>query len=183
MAEYTNMEVSFEEFYRKHFSQMVGYCHVAANLDQADSEDIVQNAFVELYKHWNQLKTHTEPGLLVWIRNAVQLQTKAFFHKQSKAPITIELYDWIDLESSESTESYRMEDLIAENDLYRTYMDQIPSYLSEKQRRIFECVMINQTDMKTAAKILNVKENTLKTSLRRLKHKIRTEILPLILKQ
>ena len=182
MAEYTKIEVSFEDFYKKYFSRLVGYCHAASRLDQADSEDLVQNAFLELYRHWDRLSTHTEPGLLGWMRKAIQLQTKTYFRKKSKEPVTLELYDWLDLESLETAESYRMEDFIAENDQYRQYIDRIPAYLSEKQRKIFECVVIRQTDLKTAAKELNMKENSLKIALKRLKFKIRTEILPLILK-
>lgn len=181
-----NREISFESFYRQYYAGTVSYCHHSFGIGESDAEDIVSDAFSELWRQWQRLDNHSSPILLAWIRKTVKYMAYSFNRKRAREPITVELGAWIaeEEEARPSADHASIsEETAAEEQLYHTYLVSIRQRLSPKQRRLFDCVMVEHHDISTAAYLLGLKENTVKVGLRRLRAKLRRDILPDILKE
>ena len=190
------MEMQFEEFYRKYYSRMRRYCFQTfhrtmlreEHLDDYDIDDIVSDAFAALAAAWDGMTTHTEAGLLCWIRKTVRNLTYSFHRKQASTPPTIELSLWLAAESedpamltADPTQSAMQMAANSEEDIYQAYLSEIRKKLTGPQRSLFECIVIEKKSIPEAAKLLGMKKNTVKVSLCRLRQKLKKEILPKIL--
>lgn len=181
-----NPEISFAPFYKKYYARMLSYCFHTFRLSEQDAEDIVSDAFTELWQQWNELDAHSEPILLSWIRTTIKYQTYSFNRKKAKAPATVELGEWIASNPSQppDSEPISLSDGDPSNELvYRTYLEVIRSKLNPKQLQLFECIIVEQNDISTAAGLLHMKENTVKVGLKRLRAKLRKDILPQLLER
>ncbi len=180
-SEKSNLEISFEAFYRKYFSRMVSYAHYMFGLPPSDAEDIAENAFIELLNRWSSLQTHTETGLLIWIRKTVKYMSYTLNRKKNKEPLILSLEEWITLEETSDPCSFSLEDHFLNNEMFTQYLDEIRKYLNSKQLQLFEYAVVMQYDVPTTAKLLGLSNNTVKVSLKRLRAKLKNEILPEIL--
>ena len=179
-----NIEQSFEAFYRQYYDRMVSYCYHTFQISQPDSEDIANEAFTQLWQRWRDFDNHSLPVLIAWTRKTIQYMAYSFHRKEASTPTIVELGQWIASEElqGEDTVSYQMDEPLVNEETYQAYLCRIRSKLSSKQVRLFECIIVNQNDVPTAAKLLGMKENTVKVGLKRLRSKLKKEILPDVLK-
>lgn len=184
MSHRSNPELRFEVFYKLYYNKLLNYCAISFGIDEFDAEDIVQNAFLALYKSWDAFDTHTEPGLLVWMRKTVKNMAYTYNRKKAKDPVVAEVGEWISCEEEYgAADTDELPSRFADDEeLYRSYIDAVRQKLSPKQKAIFECIIVNKNSVAAAAKILNMNENTVKVALKRLRKRIKDKILPEIFK-
>lgn len=178
------VELSFEAFYRQYYDRMVSYCYHTYHIPDADAEDITGDAFAQLWQQWDILDRHSLPVLIAWMRKTIRYMAYSFNRKRSKEPITVELGDWITSEEAQADVSTLSvwEEPSDPDETYEKYISTIRTKLSSKQRLLFDYIMVEHRDVKTTAQILHMNENTVKVGLKRLRAKLRNEILPTILK-
>ena len=171
-------EIEFEEFYDKYHDYFLNVCQFVYSINYHDSEDIIQNTFMELLKKWCSFSTHTEKGLFIWTSKTVKYMSYSFNRKKNKTPIILDFQDWYI--SDQSLPCYY---LVArdENQLFLSYIKNIRNMLSEKELLIFDCIMIGQTPPIIAAEHLKINLNTLKKRLKKLRKKLNDDILPTII--
>ena len=177
-----NQKITFDEFYKRYYSDMMSYCCSQYKIDHHSAEEIVDDSFLLLCKQWDDFETHTEMGLLAWTRRTLRNLSNSFLRK--KKPVIISLEHWVDLDDLQydSTVEYIIQKE-GDEKLYNEYLDAIKTRLTKKEWRLFECVIISRNSIKNTAEILQMNENTVKTSLKRLRTKLRVNVLPKILKQ
>ena len=174
-------ELSFDDFYRRSFQNLLRYCRASARLSAADAEEIVEDAFVALWKHWGELETHTEIGLHVWTTRSIRLLTAAFFRKKAREPEPMDFEQLIEEAERDPERRASAEDHVIERETYATYLQQIRERLNANERNLFDCVIVGELTVRQTADRLHMKENTVKVSLCRLRKKLRERILPELL--
>ena len=176
-------ELTFEEFYEKYYLKLVDYCSFLSSLPNSSAEDISEDVFVELWKHWNNLESHAEFVLLSWTKKAAFLLSKAQRRKSANEPVCVEYNEQIVEEhlrgAKEAVSS--MEEQITENAAYLHYLSRIEKRLSLKENLLFDCLVVKGMTVKETAILLSVSEATVKVSFTRLRAKLRNKILPDIL--
>lgn len=174
-------ELSFDDFYRKFFAHFVRYCRAAFRVSPADAEEIVEDAFVALWKHWGDLQTHTEVGLHVWLTRSIRLLATAFFRKKAREPEAMEFDRLVEEAEKDPERRASAEDHVVEQETYAAYLKEIRARLNNTERNLFDCVIIGDLTVRQTADRLQMKENTVKVSLCRLRKKLRERILPELL--
>lgn len=186
-------EIGFEAMHKKYYARLLRYsAYVFHNFPIKndhfhlfDAEDIVSDAFAELYVRWDQLPSHGEVGLLRWLRKTVKLKTYTFHRKQAAEPEKIELADWLDM--GETGWEGEMPDMLGRRDpaydefRLEAYVREIRKRLNPEQERLFDSVILQENTVGQAAESLRKKENTVRVELYRLRRKLRREILPEVL--
>lgn len=171
-------ELTFDEFYRQFFAHFIHYCRAAFRVSPVDAEEIVEDAFVELWKHWSSLETHTEIGLQVWLTRSIRLLATAFFRKKSREPEAMDFEQLVEEAEKDPERRTTAEDSVIERETYATYLKEIRARLNATERNLFDCVIVGQLTVRQTADRLHMKENTVKVSLCRLRKKLRERILP-----
>lgn len=175
-------EMTFEKFFEKYyFDFFVNYCKVSLHVD--NYEDVAEEAFVELWKHWDELDSHAEFVLFTWTKKAAELLSKSHRRKQAKEPIFVEFNECIDDILLRMTTSIRnsMEDSIVENEIHQYYLAEINKRLSPKEQQLFSCIIINKMSIRETAHILSKTEKAVSVAITRLRVKLRNKILPEII--
>lgn len=131
------------------------------------------------------MDSHSEPILLAWIRKTVKYLSYSFNRQNAHRPPTVELGEWIASEGTQPTEPppTTADSLTQDEQLYDAYLALIRPKLSPGQLQLFECIIVEHHSISSAAKLLHMKENTVKIGLKRLRAKLKREILPQILQQ
>ena len=175
------LDMTFEQFFDKYYFWFVDYCKV--RFSEGALEGTVEEAFLSLWKHWDQLNSHAEFVLFVWTRNAIQLISKAHYRKRGKEPLLVELDGQTDVNGrqSEGEPPLSEEDRIIERETYRRYIEQIKERLSPADRQLFDCYMIRELSVRQTAAALSKSEKAVSVALVRLRARLRNRILPEIL--
>ncbi len=147
------------------------------------SEDVAEEAFIELWKHWNKLDSHAEFVLFTWVKNAVTLISKSYRRQQAKEPNITEYNESIDDYFSKKNPAPSMEESIVEEETYQYYLDEINKQLSSNDQQLFHCVIIKKMSIKETADYLAKSEKAVSVVISRLRVKLRRQILPEILQK
>ena len=179
-----NLEQSFEAFYRQYYAQMVSYCYHTFQICQPDSEDLVDEAFTQLWQQYGEFDNYSLPVLIAWTRKTIRYLAYSYHRKEASAPIIVELGQWIAAEEAQGSDMVTelTDDPIQNEQAYQAYLHQIRAQLNSRQLRLFQCIIIEKNDVASTARLLGMKENTVKVGLKRLRHKLKNEILPDLLK-
>ena len=173
-------DMTFEQFFDQYYFRFVDYWKVRTPGD--DAEELVQEAFVSLWEHWDRLESHAEFVLFSWTKKALALLSKANFRKRAKEGAPLEFDERIDeaypqvMREAEPS----VEESVVENEAYRQYLAEINKRLSQSDRRLFAC-MIRSMSLKETAKALSKSEKAISVGISRLREKLRRKILPEIL--
>lgn len=186
-------EIGFEALHEKYHARLLRYSAYVFykfplrndHFDRYDAEDIVSDAFAELYVRWEELPSHGEAGLLRWLRKTVKLKTYTFHRKQAAEPEKIELTDWLDMGETgwegDLPEMAEQTDPMDDEFRLAAYVREIKKRLDPEQKRLFDCVILQRRTVQQAAEILRKKENTVRVELYRLRRTLRKKILPEVL--
>ena len=169
------IEMTIEQFFDKYYFRFIDYCKI--RFSGAEIEGLVEDAFLSLWKHWEQLNSHAEFVLFVWTKKAIHLIAKAQYRKRAQEPLLVELDEQADAASG----LQREEDGIIEQETYRQYIDQINERLSPSDRRLFDCYIIKEMSVRQTAQALSKSEKAVSVGLVRLRVRLRDRILPEIL--
>lgn len=172
-------EMTFENFFEKYyFDFFVNYCKFSLHVD--NYEDVAEEAFVELWRHWDELDSHAEFVLFTWTKKAAELLSMSHHRKHAKEPIFVEFNECIDdIPLRMSTDlRYSMEESFVEKETYKYYLAEINKRLSPKEQQLFSCIIINEMSIRETAHILSKSEKAVSVAITRLRVKLRSKILP-----
>lgn len=174
-------EIAYEPFFEKYYFRYVNYCNARSSGE--DAEDIVMEAFAELWKHWDELDSHAEFVLCSWIKKAIALISKAHYRKRAKDPAFVELDGPTDEGHPRELQdpAPSVEDRVVENETYRQYLAEINKRLSPTDRDLFDCIVLREMSIRETAKVLSKSEKAVSVGVTRLRAKLRDRILPEIL--
>ncbi len=173
-------EMSFEQFFEKYyFHFFVNYCKVHLHVDH--SEDVAEEAFIELWKHWDKLDSHAEFVLFTWVKKAVTLISKSYRRKQAKEPNFTEFNECVDDRFSQINFAPSMEECIVEEETYQNYLNEINKQLSPNDQQLFHCMVIKKMSIKETATHLSKSEKAVSVAITRLRVRLRRQILPEVL--
>lgn len=167
-------EMTFEQFFDRYYHRLAAYCRTISPGE--DPDDIVEEAFIALWKHWEQLDSHAEFVLFTWAKKAVALGAKAACRKQAKQPASVPL-DEQPIEDPAPS----VEETVVEDEIYRQYLAEINKRLSPTDRQLFECVMLNKLSVQETARALSKSEKAVTVAVSRLRARLRDKILPEVL--
>lgn len=175
------LEMTFEQFFDQYYKRFVEYCRAVSPGE--DPDDLVEEAFVALWKHWAQLDSHAEFVLFTWTKKAIAFGTKAAYRKRAKGPALVSLEEKIDGGDSLAMQDAApsVEDSVVENETYRQYLAEINKRLSPTDQRLFECVILNELSIKETAQALSKSEKAVSVAVTRLRARLRDKILPDVL--
>lgn len=178
-----SLEMTYEQFYEKYFYFFVDYCKAHSFTDEP--EDIVEDAFAELWEHWDSLNSHAEFVLFKWVKEAIALIVKAYYRKRAKYPVFVESNEQIDKNYPQTANDFELslEDDIIEKETYQYYLNEVRKRLSPKDCQLFDCIMIKKMSIKETAARLSKSEKAVSVGATRLRAKLRSRILPEIIPQ
>lgn len=172
-------EMVFEQFFDRYYKRFVEYCRAVSPGE--DPDDLVEEAFVALWKHWEQLESHAEFVLFTWTKKAIAFGAKAAYRRRAKAPISLDGQQEEGTPGEIRDPSPSVEDFVVEEEAYRQYLAEIYKRLSPTDCRLFELVMLEKRSIKEAACALSKSEKAVSVGVTRLRARLRDKILPEVL--
>lgn len=125
-------EETFESIYRTCFPKLVAYLQPQTK-NLHDAEDIASQTMQILWKKWDSLSTHTQPGILYWLFSAARklLQEKA--RKEKHAPTIV---SWEELPPQQHPEAPPDADPHRQDEEYRQALQTLSGQLTKKEREL-----------------------------------------------
>ena len=125
-------EETFESIYRTCFPKLVAYLQPQTK-NLHDAEDVASQTMQILWKKWDSLSTHTQPGILCWLFSAARklLQEKA--RKEKYAPIIV---SWEELPPQQHPEAPPDTDPLKQEEEYRQALLSLSRQLTRKEREL-----------------------------------------------
>ena len=174
-------EMTFEQFFDQYYKRLAAYCRAVSPGE--DPDDLVEEAFIALWKHWGQLESHAEFVLFTWTKKAIAFGAKAAYRKRAKGPALVSLEEQIDegrpIVMEDAAPS--VEDSVVEDETYRQYLAEINKRLSPTDQRLFECVILSELSIKETAQALSKSEKAVSVAVTRLRARLRDKVLPEVL--
>ncbi len=169
-------EVTFEEVYLKYNDAIFRYCYHKLNLDRHAAEDIASDVFTALLLKWDNLETHTKPGIIKWLYSTAKNMLMKYYRDMKTALVIVSFNDCIksDEETKESEYMASDDNIVSEVAKYIEYINEIRDRLDKSDWIIFESIVVYKRSIAMTANMLSLKENTVKVSWYRLKNKLKT---------
>lgn len=157
-----NIEISFDDLFLEYYDAIFRFCYHKLN-NKSEAEDITSEIFTILFSIWTTFSPKTRPGLVSWLYKTAQ--DKVYNQNRKEAKIsTIPIEDISDSEEyTYSFETHTYDDRLAE----------ISALLSNIEYKIFESIFISRKSIDDTARDLDMKRNTVKVTLYRLRKKIK----------
>lgn len=162
--------MTYDDAFREYYSVIVKYC--ARRVDWFSAEDIASNAFLILYRKWDELKSHENKVLLTWLyRTAGNLIKETW--RANKAEIvsmsdeTIARLVEQKLQEAEEIDAY--EEIIRSEQ----YVLDIKKELKDEEWQLFEYIVLKKYSYRKVAEMLNLSEAAVKMRWYRLQTKVR----------
>lgn len=173
-------DMTFEQFFKKYYYWFLDYCLVRSLV--GEPEDIVADAFVALWEHWEELNSHEEFVLIAWVKKAVSFVSMSNYQKRAKRPATVEFDENLDEYYPRATKDLQlsMEDRVVEEDAYQRYLADIRQRLSSKEWQLFDYMILQKLSIRETASKLGKSEKAVSVDITRLRAKLRKQILPKI---
>ncbi len=152
---------------------MLTYC-TSRKIKHEDAEEIVDEAFARLLKKFDQINDKSTVTLEIWLIRAVKniiLEKK----RDSRKKLTYNIDDFYDICSEDNEISN-----IIENEGYKFCLERIHDYIGEKDWAIYEAKFVDMLDYPEISEKLNIEESTLRSSVSRIRKKLKTFIMDLI---
>lgn len=167
-------EKSYEEIYLENFNRMVWYCHYMRVSDCTVelAEDIVQNAFLELYGKWNLLKSHDELLLIAWLRRTIRNMLFNIIRNKKNKPYMVNYEDCLFDKNLSYNETFECE----RGHSFAEYVAYIKDHISDEEYALFSLYVIENLSLVQIASMTKTNPSTVKTRWRRLSIKLRNMI-------
>ena len=137
-------------------------CRIVRN--EADAQDVLQNAFIEVYRNLDQYRYQSTPG--AWIKKIVVNKSLTFLKKKNKNVFSnLEIEDVKQIEESDS-----MPSPVLEIHKVKSAIDELP----DGYRTVLNLYIIEGYDHGEISQILGISEATSKSQYSRAKKKLRT---------
>lgn len=166
-------EITIEQAIELNYDHLFNlYLRKTADEDAADH--IITTAFIRLKKKWDQLDTHTAPGLSAWLYQAANFAFLDYCKTQKRQPKTVNLDAYLIEHPNFHPDEVNLDPMeeILEAEAYRKMLDQIKEILPPKQYILFERILEYDFDIQATANAYNLKYNTVRVYWSRIRKRL-----------
>lgn len=169
--------LSFDEAYRLKYKDIYRYCYYNIRYDKSETEDVANDVFVALYEIWDAFDPKEETSVTKWLYKTAHNMVMNHNKMKRRQMNTVD-YDDNLLNGCEQIESLSANDISEweKDESFRIRVDEIKRILSKSQYEIFSLSMIEEYSNAEIAKILGLKENTVKVNLHRIRSKLKRSL-------
>lgn len=142
--------------------------------DDEATDHIITTAFIRLKEKWDQLTTHTEPGLRAWLYQSASFIFLDYCKAKKQQPQTVNLDAYLLEHPNFNPDIYGtdpMEELL-EAESYRKMLQKIQKMLTPKQYILFERLLEYDFDIKAAASAYNLNYDTVRVYWSRIRKRL-----------
>lgn len=147
-------ESAFDLIYERYWKKLYNEAYKRLN-DSSDSEEIVQDVFIDL---WKKRQVRQIDNLRGYLLGAVRYQVFAVYHKRRNLPAFEEPLDYMALSNDAADSDYLREELIAGIHLW---LETLP----EKRREIFRLRYLEGLSTLEIARALDISRKTVQNQL------------------
>ena len=79
-------EKTFDEIYRLHYQTILEYCYYKVNGNLSLAEEFTHDVYMLLWSRWNDLRSHCEPVLLIWLKTTAKNTLSNYYRKKKQEP-------------------------------------------------------------------------------------------------
>lgn len=141
--------------------------------DEEAADHIITNAFIRLKEKWNQLNTHTTPGLRAWLYQAANFAFLDYCKAQKRQPQTVNIDAYLtehpDFHPDVTDDPIEE---ILEAEAYRKTLEKIKDILPPKQYILFERILEYDFDIKATADACHLNYDTLRVYWSRIRKRL-----------
>jgi len=156
----------FDAFMEEYYKIMINYC-ISRSYSKYDAEDIVIEAFKRLWIKWNDRKSYSSYDNKKWIYNTICNIIKENHRNKKKM-----MYSDIDEHGDEAVESDFTECII--DSIYaKEFLGHLDKHLDEEEKMLLRLKIMDDMEYPELEKRLDIKYDTLRGKVHRLKEKIK----------
>jgi RNA polymerase sigma factor (sigma-70 family) len=152
----------FEELFDAEFPGVVRSVFVVCQ-DLGRAEDLAQEAFLELLRHWGRVSRYERPG--AWVRRVAIRKAVQVTRREARRP-------WFELRAAVGTSAPDASSSPASNDSVWA----VVCSLSAQQRAVIALFYYEDLAVEEVAGILGCSESTVKVHLHRARETLRTRV-------
>lgn len=172
--------MTYEDAYREYFSVIVKYCAYQVDNNISYAEDIASETFLTLYKKWNNLNSHDPRAIIAWLYRTATYKVKEHYRSCPPEHVNIDDKKMENLIEKRLMENAFETDAYEEFKKYDQYVSKIKSMLKEKERLLFEYVIVKEYSYRQIARELKMSEAAVKMRWYRLQVKIHPHVMKLL---
>ena len=142
--------------------------------DDEATDYIITTAFIRLKEKWEQLTTHTAPGLRAWLYQSANFIFLDYCKAKKQQPQTVNLEAYLLEHPNFNPDIYStdpMEELL-EAESYRKILQKIQKMLTPKQYILFERLLEYDFDVKATASAYNLNYDTVRVYWSRIRKRL-----------
>lgn len=147
-------ETAFDLIYERYWKRLYNEAYKRLN-NSSDSEEIVQDVFVDL---WKKREVRQIDNLHGYLLGAVRYQVFAVYHKRKNLPAFEEPLDYMALSHDAADSDYLREELLSG---IRLWLETLP----EKRREIFRLRYLEGLSTIEIANLLDISRKTVQNQL------------------
>ncbi len=161
-------EKTFDEIYLQYYNTIFKYCNYKLN-NNYDADDITSEVFLLLYQKWNSFDSHPDSGILTWLYRSASFMIQRHFKKGKMRPLA---FEDVSAKLFDDEPDGNLQDR-----KYNEYVENIKNKLSEKDRILFEYIVIKKYNYKTISDEMQISENAVKLRWYRLRTELKDYII------
>lgn len=158
-------EAAFDLIYERYWKKLYNEAYKRIN-DSSDSEEIVQDVFVDL---WNKRGSRHIENLRGYLLGAVRYQVFAIYHKRKNLPAFEEPLDYMALSSDDADSNFLRDELLSS---IHDWLETQP----EKRREIFRLRFLEGLSTLEIAEQLGISRKTVQNQLNTSQQSLRESI-------
>ncbi len=158
-------ETAFDLIYERYWKKLYNEAYKRLS-DSSDSEEIVQDVFVDL---WNKRESRQIDNLRGYLLGAVRYQVFAIYHKRKTLPVFEEPLDYMAFSSDDADSGYMRDELLSSIHLW---LETQP----EKRREIFRLRYLEGLSTLEIAEQLDISRKTVQNQLNTSQQSLRESI-------
>jgi len=158
-------EAAFDLIYERYWKKLYNEAFKRIN-DSADSEEIVQDIFIDL---WNKRADRQIDNLRGYLLGAVRYQVYAVYHRRKTLPAFEEPLDYMAFSSDDADSDYLRDELLSS---IRLWLETQP----EKRREIFRLRFLEGLSTLEIAEQLDISRKTVQNQLNTSQQSLRESI-------
>ena len=166
-----HIESRFDEIYRKYYPVLLRFV-ASRHLPQVSAEDVAHETLALLWQKRDECSFEDDAPLMTWLLRTAKLIAVSHARKRQEEE---SLSDHENTASDGDPVQQHMENVQLEQ-----YVHQIEQELSERDKRLFNLIFVERRSYNECAAELNVKAGTLRSSISRLRERLRPYINKLI---
>ena len=169
---------TFDEIYILKYKAITRYCYHNIKYNKYAAEDLANDIFVALYEIWDGFDPKNELTLSKWLYKTANNMVLNYNKKKLHFENTVNYDETISEGSTDSVDELSTNNISEwEKEVdYKYRLAEIKKILHNNQYKLFELSIIEGYSNSEISQMLNMKENTVKVSLHRIRAKLKKKM-------